>query len=78
MFRKRYPPNAYHHAPKGYYLYPYKRHNSGIIFLFIFLIISYVLQLKGYLPNQEIVPFWFLALMIIAVFFLFKRKEGHY
>ena len=74
MFGKRYP----HYGPRGNYPMPYKRHSSGIFFLLIVLGGAYMLQINDYIPSQEVVPFWFLALVIIAVFFLFKRREQYY
>ena len=76
MFGRR---NPYHYGhQRSYYPMPYKRHSSGIFFLLIVLIGVYLLQIKGYIPNAEVVPFWFLALIIIVVFFLFKRREAYY
>ena len=74
MFGRKHP---YHYQPRNHYPYPTNKSSSGIFFLLIVLVGVYFLQIKGYIPGPEIVPFWFLALAVIAVFFLFKRKE-HY
>ncbi len=66
-----------YHEQKGSYPIPYRRNSSGIFFLLIALVGVYFLQIKGYIPSSEIIPFWFLALAIIAVFFLFKRRSQY-
>ncbi|MAG47278.1 hypothetical protein CL617_01615 [archaeon] len=79
--RKKYyhPKDMHKHMPKGYYPFPQRKSSSGIFFLLLILVGVYFAQDKfdSILPPSETLPFWIIALVIIALFFLFRRKE-HY
>ena len=78
FFRKRNPNYGPNYGPRNYYHpYPSRGHSSGIIFLLIILVGVYFAQVNNLLPDNEIIPFWVLALAIVVVFFLFKRRD-HY